>query len=299
VRTSSTWLVVASCAVCCGRIGYDLEHESPSAIEDGSIVVDAGQADEARQEPDADATEAPDDSPADTPTALEAEAEELDAATDADAESDAEAESEEAGGPPSCVARKRWAFGFDSDPTLYDGDHDGVYDWVARNTVFPTTELDAGVWRSASPVALDTRPLDDFDGRVLVDVRMASRTVPPSNRGAVFWINLDENAAAFSALFASLALQVDGSQTLTMFGKSSGSIETELGAFAGLPAGFIDLHLDVDPAARTVAVWISGSLQGQLTFPATDVPNGDRFATLISWSGVSEFDSVDIRRCEP
>jgi hypothetical protein len=281
----------------CGRFGYGLLDSPVSAVEDAS-VADASEEDGRSPEPAAvDAPATPEEALPDASTALDADADVGSSGLDADA--DAEAGSDDAGGPPSCAVRKRWAFGFDSDPTAYDGDPDGVYDWVARNAVFPTAELDAGVWRSASPIALDTRPLDDFDGRVLVDVRMASRTVPASNYGAVFWINLNENGPAFSALFVSLALQSEGSQTLTVLGKSSASIETELGVFAGLPPGFIDLYLDIDPATRTVGVWIAGNAEGKLTFPVTDVPNGDGFATLISWDGVSEFDSVDIRRCEP
>jgi hypothetical protein len=305
-QTSHAWLAIASCVASCGRFGYPLSDSPPTAREDASVVPDAGAQDGGSQEPADDVVvPTPDEALADTPTSFDADAE-TDASDDAgegegegEGEADTDAGAVDADGPPSCAVRKRWAFAFDSDPTAYDGNGDGVYDWVARNTVFPTAQLDAGVWRSASPIALDTRPLDDFDGRVLVDLRMASRTVPASNHGAVFWINLNENGPAFSALFVSLALQSDGSQTLTVLGKSSASIETEIGVFAGLPPGFIDLHLDIDPAARTVGIWIAGTPKGELAFPITDVPNADHFATLISWDGVSEFDSVDIRRCGP
>src|SRR6185295_32358 len=123
----------------------------------------------------------------------------------------------------------RWAFGFDSDPTAYDGDGDSVFDWVIRGGgAFPTSELGGGVWHSAGGKSLDSRPLNDFGGRTVVDVRLRSLTVPASHRGAVFWINVDEaSPSGFSALFISVVLQASGGQELTLFGKN-GNTETPL-----------------------------------------------------------------------
>lgn len=222
---------------------------------------------------------------------------ELDAATDVQ---DGAGRVPDGGGYPSCgLVSRQWSFGFESDPTLYDGDNDGVLDWVIRGgTPFPASELAGGVWRAATGKALDSRPMDDFSTRTILDVRFRSLTVPASHRGAVAWINVDEGSAAFSALFASVVLQPAGGQELTLFGKD-GNTETPLAVFPDLPEGFIDLHLDIDPGVRTVGVWIGGVFRSTYSFPLTGVPNGDRFVTLLSWEGVSEFDAVTVRTCAP
>jgi hypothetical protein len=206
----------------------------------------------------------------------------------------------DSGGYPSCGALRRWAFAFDSDPTAYDGDNDGVYDWVIRDgSAFPAGELTGGVWHSAGMKVLDSRPMVDFATRTLVDVRLRSLTVPASHRGAVFWINVNEGAPAFSALFVSVVLQPSGGQELTLFGKPDGATEIPIATFPDLSEGFVALHLDIEPSSRTVAVWIDGGFRNTYSFPPTGVPNGDRFVTLLSWEGVSEFDSVSLQTCAP
>jgi hypothetical protein len=201
---------------------------------------------------------------------------------------------------PSCTVARRWALDFDQDPTLYDGDGDGVLDWVIRDgSTFPTGELLGGIWRSPGTKVLDSRPLYDFASRTLVDVRLRSLTVPVSHRGAVFWINVNEGAPAFSALFVSVVLQPGGGQELTLFGKPDGATEVPLATFPDLPEGFVAVHLDIEPSTPSVAVWTDGVLRGTYSVPLTGVPNGDRFATILSWEGVSEFDSVQVRSCAP
>jgi hypothetical protein len=222
-------------------------------------------------------------------------------ASDAATAHDASAGGSDAGSRfPTCTVAKRWALDFNSDPTLYDGDGDGVHDWTLRGGGgFPSAELGGGVWHSMGGVPIDSRPLDDFSTRTLVDVRMRSLSVPASHRGAVFWINVNEGAPEFSAVFVSLVLEPGGGQTLTLFGKSSGATEVPLATFPNLPEAFVDLHLDIDPNGRTVAIWIGGVFQNTYPFPLTGAPNGDRFASLLSWEGTSEFDSLDVRSCAP
>jgi hypothetical protein len=114
----------------------------------------------------------------------------------------------------------------------------------------------------------------------------------------VFWINVNEGAAAFSALFVSVVLQAGGGQELTLFGKN-GNTETPLAVFPDLPEDFVDVHLDVEPVAQSVTVWIAGVLRSTYSLPLTGPPNGDRFVTMLSWEGASEFDAVDVRTCAP
>jgi hypothetical protein len=144
--------------------------------------------------------------------------------------------------------------------------------------------------------------MDDFAGRTIVDVRMRSDEVPASGRGAVFWVNLNENGPTFSALFVSLSLDArdaGGGQTLSLFGKTSGSTEVLLASFGGLPEALVDVHLDIDPKALTVAIGADGTSLGSYAIPPTGPPNADHFATLLAWDGVAEFDFVRIERCPP
>jgi hypothetical protein len=203
-------------------------------------------------------------------------------------------------GFPTCSVTRRWTQAFDSDPTQSDNDNDGTNDWVVRGGApFPVSELSGGVWHaSESPLALDSRPLDDFGARTIVDVRFRSLTVPASHRGAVFWINLNQSGPAMSALFASLVGVTGGSQELTLYGKT-GTIEVPIAVFPSLPDGFVELHLDIDPVGKSVAAWIGGVPQGNYTIPETSAPNADAFATVISWEGQSEFDEVKISICSP
>jgi hypothetical protein len=192
-----------------------------------------------------------------------------------------------------------WALGFDSDPTQIDRDGDGVLDWVVRGGgAFPSAELRGGVWSSPSQTVLDSRPMDDFASRTVVDVRMRSVGVPTSAYGAVFWINLNEGGSAFSALFVNVSLQAGGGQTLSLYGKK-GNTEASLASFPDLPETMMDIHLDIDPGALTVALSANGAPLGRYAIPVTGAPNADHFATLLAWSGSAEFDSVRMERCPP
>jgi hypothetical protein len=48
-----------------------------------------------------------------------------------------------------------------------------------------------------------------------------------------------------------------------------------------------------------VAVRIDGVDRGVYSIPETEPPNADRFATLVSLQGTSEFDAIDLRICAP
>jgi hypothetical protein len=278
-------LLTASCAFACGRIGYELQ-----LLPSDANVTAAGPPDGAAGD-----AGAPGDTGADVSLP--------------DAGAEASTLPIEAGGPdgggvdaspyPSCGSIAiSWVFSFDSDPTQYDGNGDGILDWTVRGgSAFPVSELSGGIWRSAMQTPLDTRPLNDFSKRVIVDLRFLSATVAPPNRGAVFWINLNENGPQFSALFASAVAQSDGGQALTLFGKADAAAETPIVSFSNLAPTFIDLHLDVDPTSLKVGVWIEGKFQGTYSFPPTGVPNADHFATLLSWQGLSEFETVSIVEC--
>ncbi len=296
--------------VSCGRIGYDAMAPSEDAASrdgsDGSHPIDATLADALAQGGDAGEAGGEASAPSDALAVSEAGGDgtvaDADSGPDANADADANAEANadaDASLYPACSSiAKSWAFVFTSDPTTYDGNGDGVPDWTVRGGgAFPAAELDAGVWWSAMQTPIDTRPLDPFSKRVIADVRFLSTAVAAANRGAVFWINVNENGPQFSALFASAVAQPDGGQALTLFGKPDAGAEAPIATFPDLPSTFIDLHLDVDPASLTVGLWIDQAFQGTYPFPPTGVPNTDSFATLFSWTGLSGFASVSIVEC--
>jgi hypothetical protein len=279
-------LLAATVALSCGRIGYDLL-AVPNDTGSGGGSSGAG--------PAADVG-TPGDAGADTSTVP------VEAGPDTSTvpvEAGPDGGGLDASLYPSCSSTAiSWVFSFNSDPTQYDGNGDGILDWTVRGGgAFPVDELDGGVWYSPMQTPLDTRPLNDFSNRVIVDVRFLSATVAPTNRGAVFWINLNENGPQFSALFASTVAQADGGQALTLFGKPDAAAEVPIVIFPNLESTFIDLHLDVDPTSLDVGLWIDGTFQGTYSFPQTGPPNADHFATLLSWQGLSEFQSVSIVEC--
>jgi hypothetical protein len=301
-------LLAACCAVSCGRIGYELQ---PLPAEDGGAIDSgtggAGPGGEAGAD---GGTAGTSDAGRDAAPARDAG---RDASTDgavpdagrdagvpvADSGSPSDAGAVDAGPYPACVpSGLSWSTGFDADPTQLDGNGDSIPDWTVRGGgAFPAAELSGGVWTSATQTFLDTRPLDDFSRRTIVDLRFSSSTVAASQRGAVLWLNLNENGPLYSALFVSAVAQSGGGQQLTLFGKPDGATETPIVTFSNLPTTFIDLHLDIDPTTLQVGVWLDQKLQGTYAFPTTGAPNADHFATLVSWQGLSEFDFVRIEQC--
>jgi hypothetical protein len=298
-------------AAACGRIGYeplglladaagDASREDATASSSGGAKDEGGPKYDAAPESSADAgAEAALDATIDAPIDATADGA-SDGATDAPADAAPEG-SVDAGYPyPSCPALRVWSFVFDSDPTQIEWSGDAGPEWVVRGGgAFPVSELEGGVWRSTTGLALDTRPLDDFPDRVLIDVRMRNLSVAAGQHGAVVWINMNETAPQFSAVFGALALDPDGGQTFSVWGKPGPGTETALATFPGLAEAMVDVHLDVDPASSTVGVWLDGVSQGSYPFPPTGPPNTDHFATLISLGGTSEFESVEIQHCVP
>jgi len=301
--------LVAGTITSCGRIGFDLIDLTSADVKEGGIsdarAGDAATAQE--QDTGSRVTDAGDEHARERGSdSAVRDAEASDTGSLLDVEPPPPPET----GPRSdartadsstlaCANPKTWTLGFDSDPTLVDSDNDGVLDWVLRNaTVFPVNELGAGVWHSTERIVLDSRPLDPFSSRTVIDVRMRSVTVPASGRGAVFWVNLNEDRAQFSALFVNVMLKAGGGQTLELYGKI-GNTETVLASLSNLPEAMVDVHLDIDPVALSVALVVNGVARGSYAIPETGPPNADHFATILAWDGVVDFDFIRIQRCPP
>lgn len=201
--------------------------------------------------------------------------------------------------PSLCADTRRvWEADFSADPTALDLDGDSVADWVVRNGAgFPRAELDGGVWHASANLALDTQPKDAFDGLTMVEVRM--RNIERGGEGAVFWINADTAGDTYAALYLSLTLRPNGTQTLRLYSKRDNRTRETLHEQTRLGTGFVDVRLAIDAARDQVGIWIDGvdfGARNYFTFPR---PDDNRFATVIAYGSASEFDHVRIETCAP
>jgi hypothetical protein len=197
---------------------------------------------------------------------------------------------------------KVWLADFTNDPTAEDLNGDGTNDWAIRNggTLDPV-QLFGGVWHlSSAGEPLDTQPKQAFTTRTIVDVRMRNTTTSGA-KGAVFWINVDFDGTGFAPLFVDVKLQTNSTQTAYVMTKNVSAQEVVSATISNLPTGFIDVHLDIDPAMLKFSYTISDGASSssgnnksltRLTSSATD-----QWATVIAFSGASEFDRVKVEVC--
>jgi hypothetical protein len=190
----------------------------------------------------------------------------------------------------------QWEADFSSDPTTLDVNGDGAGDWVVHGGgTVPSASLSGGVWQTTT-VALDTSPACNFAATTVVDLRMRAVTAGGS---AVFLINADRAGTLCAPLMATLKLETEGTQTLTVSRKkSTGTFETLIVA-RGLPSALFDLRFVIDPVVHSISVTANGSFIGTYSYGAPAVTTADKFATIYATGGTAEFDYVRIRVLEP
>jgi type II secretory pathway pseudopilin PulG len=190
----------------------------------------------------------------------------------------------------------QWEADFSCDPTALDVNGDGAGDWVVHGGgTFPTSGLSGGVWQTTT-AAIDTSPACDFAAVTVVDLRMRSAAAGAS---AVFLINFDRVGSLCVPLTATLKLDAEGTQTLTVSRKKSdGTFETLITA-AGLASAFVDLRLVIDPVVHSVSVTANGGFIGTYGYGAPATSTTDKFASIYASGGAAEFDYVRIRVLEP
>jgi hypothetical protein len=196
---------------------------------------------------------------------------------------------------------KIWLADFTNDPTAEDLNGDGTSDWAIRNGgTLDTNQLFGGVWHIPSAGSpLDTQPKQDFNTRTIVDVRMRNTTTSGA-KGAVFWINVGFVAGSFAPLFVDVKLQTNSSQTAYVMTKNASSNEVVSGTVSGLSTGFVNVHLDILPATLEATYAISdggGSSSSVINLVRPTATADDRWATVIAFSGASEFDRVQVEVC--
>ncbi len=190
----------------------------------------------------------------------------------------------------------RWLLDFDRDPTTVDANFDGQADWIASTgAAIGSGTLSGGVWRAEVP--LETRPKHDFAALTTAEVRFRNTTT--GGQGAVFSINADWSNGTCVPLVAALALQTDGTQSLTVSKKTGAATSVRLAKVDGLDSGFVTLRLVIDPTADLVGVWVQGVYYGLYPYTPFSPGHDDRFARIAADGSQAEFDFVAVWVSEP
>jgi hypothetical protein len=186
-----------------------------------------------------------------------------------------------------------WRTDFDRNPTTTNGNGDTVADWaVTGNGTFDDARLVNGVWIAAG--ALETRPLADFTTTTTVEVRCRNTSV--GGNGAVVRINADRQGGTYAPILVYVQRQSDGTQTLTLNGKTSDAATKKLFTRTALPSGFVRYQLAILPNNNLVNLHINGEDQGTYTYPTyAPATTTDRYLTLYTDTSTTEFDYVDVR----
>ena len=186
-----------------------------------------------------------------------------------------------------------WRTDFDRDPTTTNGNGDTVADWaLTGGGTFDSTKLLNGIWTATG--AIETRPLADFTTTTSVEVRCCNTSA--GGNGAVMCINADRQGGQYAPILVYVQLQADGTQTLTLNGKTSDTAFKPLYSRTKLSSGFVRYKVTILPANNLVNLTINDEDQGTYTYP-TYVPAGttDRYLTVYANGSTAQFDYVDAR----
>ncbi|GAA5507645.1 hypothetical protein [Novipirellula caenicola] len=191
----------------------------------------------------------------------------------------------------------RWETEFTQDPTTLDVNGDATGDWIVDDPdPFDVDSLVDGVWRT-NGTQLNTTPDCDFDTPTVVDVKFQNTTV--GGTGATIKLNAFRSGTMCAPVFASLAKQSDGSQTLTLATKSSNTNTRTLLKVPGLPNQPVFLHLILDPETSSVSLRVNEVHYGTYALSAFESTDTTRSVCLGSDASESEFSYVRVRVMEP
>jgi hypothetical protein len=188
-----------------------------------------------------------------------------------------------------------WRADFDRDPTSIDSNGDGTSDWaMAAGASFDSANLIGGIWHAMG--ALETRPLNDFTKTTIVEVSCRNTSV--GDNGAVVHISADRQSGLHAPLTVNVKLQADGTQTLTLLGKTSDSNSITLFTYPRLSNDLITFRLTIVPHLDLVNLHINDEDQGTYSYPVYAPSTSDRYVTLYANASLAEFDYVDVRVTE-
>jgi len=188
-----------------------------------------------------------------------------------------------------------WRADFDANPTTIDMTRDGTADWtMAGGAGFNNGTLVGGVWQSNG--SLESRPKNNFTTATTVEARCRNTSV--GGNGAELRIQVDRQAGTHAPIIVRVQRQADGTQTLTLYGKSSDATEVKLLERTNLSSDFVRYRLTVLPASNLVNLAINDQDEGTYSY-STYAPSGDdRFLTFCANTSTAEYDYVELRVAE-
>ncbi len=185
-----------------------------------------------------------------------------------------------------------WRADFERNPTTIDADRDGTPDWtMAAGATFDPATLINGRWHAVG--ALETRPLNNFHKITIVEAACRNTTV--GGNGAVLRISADRQSGLHAPLIVYVKLQSDGTQTLTLSGRSSDLNTVALCTQPRLSSGLVRFRLTIVPEHNIVNLNVNDVDLGTFVYPVYAPSALDRFVTLFADTSLAEFDYVDVR----
>lgn len=196
---------------------------------------------------------------------------------------------------PELLAGK-WELNFDKNPTTVDINGDGAMDWsVSGGSAFDMTTISNGVWHSSGTL-LTTNPGSDFATTTVVNVKFQSMN--RGGNGAIFSMNALRSGSTCAPVTAILALQADGTQTLTLQTKLADLVPLTLLTLNNLAAQPILLQLIVHPNDNSVSMTVNDVEYGTFSLVPFVSTDASRSATVGADGGAAEFSYVGIRVLE-
>jgi hypothetical protein len=190
----------------------------------------------------------------------------------------------------------KWELTFNQNPTTVDVNGDGILDWVVDGGgTFNTASLGTSgalSWTTRGTF-LDTAPANNFATTTVVDLMWQCTTL--GGNGATFVINALRSGSTCASFVVYLALQADGTQTLTVNQLTASGSTQNLITIPGLPSSVVTLHLIIDPVSKGICVKANSVYYG--TFPLTLVStsNSNAFASIGASGSTAVFTYARIR----
>jgi hypothetical protein len=186
-----------------------------------------------------------------------------------------------------------WRTDFDRNPATTNANGDSASDWsVTGGGNFDTTKLVGGIWTATG--AIETRPLSNFTTTTIVEARFRNTSV--GGNGAIMAIYPDRQNGVYGPILVYLQKQSDGSQTLTLNGRTSDTVTKQLFSRTGLSSGFVRVRLTIVPQNDIVNLTINDEDQGTFNYPRyAPTSTSDSYLTVTTDTSSSEFDYVELR----
>lgn len=188
-----------------------------------------------------------------------------------------------------------WRADFDTNPTTIDMTRDGASDWImAGGGSFNTGTLVDGLWQANG--WLESRPKNNFTTITTVEARCRNTSV--GGNGAELRIQVDRQGGSHAPIIVRVQRQADGTQTLSLFGKSNNTTEVKLLERKNLSSDFVRYRLTLLPVQNLVNLKINDQDEGTFTYSLYAPSGDDRFLTFSAHTSTAEYDYVELRVAE-